>query len=120
MRKIHKLMIQDVIITHTLLYKSKENCKQLTDEDTEYCNFRKDFTFICEYRGEKREIRVLQIVKLKEILDKSYTYPYYQLGVQLGALTPWYYGELAFHCLERLLQVNDCFYNDVLNETSSN
>jgi len=66
MRKIHKLMIQDVILSHENLYKSKHNCECLTTKDTfkEVTEFRKRFSFNTKYKGEIVKISVLQYLCL--------------------------------------------------------
>ncbi len=106
MRKIHELMIQDVIWSHENLYKSKANCGYLTDKDTVYCNFRKEFIFTCRYRGEDREIHVVQLLKVAENTspyNSKYTYANYQLTAQIGFLRHVFSGEKAIKALKALL-----------------
>ena len=107
MRRIHELMIQDVILSHENLYKSKANCGYLTDKDTVYCNFRKEFIFTCLYRGENREIHVVQLLKVSENeppYNRQYTYANYHLTVQIGFLCKVVSGEKAITTLKALLE----------------
>jgi len=107
MRRIHELMIQDVILSHENLYKSKANCGYLTDKDTVYCNFRKEFIFTCRYREEEREIQVLQILKVAENespYNRNYTYANYHVTVQIGFLCQVFDGEKAIKALKALLE----------------
>lgn len=67
MRKIHELMIQDVILSHENLYKSKHNCGYLTTKDTfkEQTEFTKRFSFNTKYKGELVKISVIQYLCLR-------------------------------------------------------
>jgi hypothetical protein len=65
MRKIHELMIQDVILSHTNLYKFV-NSGYLTTKDTfkQYTEFTKRFSFNTKYKGEFVKVSVLQYLCL--------------------------------------------------------
>lgn len=67
MRKIHQLMIQDVILSHENLYKSESNCGYLTTKDTfkDVTQFTKRFSFNTKYKGEFVKISVLQYLCLR-------------------------------------------------------
>ncbi len=110
MRKIHELMIQDVILTHRHLYESEQKCGWLTDKDTRHCSFKKEFLIDVRYPGarnnESIQVHVLQKLTVNENeypYNRVYTYAHYEIEVQVGFMTKVYTGAKAIKELSALL-----------------
>jgi hypothetical protein len=106
MRKIHKLLLQDIILSHEHLYESKSKCGYLTDKDTVHCDFRKELIFNCRYKGENSEIHVMQVMKVSDNeypYNQKYTYAVYHVSVQIGFLSQVFSGQKAINEMKQLL-----------------
>lgn len=87
MRKIHKLLLQDIILSHEHLYESKSKCGYLTDKDTGGCHFEKSIVFDIYYGLKNVPVRASQSIKIDENrypYKSRYSYTEYEVLFQIG------------------------------------